>query len=797
MPQFKLRPWKLGTAKMALLLALAGCQVIPPGPGMVADGMFAVDITPRVLTEPTTFDWTFHSVAGRNIQLKREDHARRELLVFPDATNWNSGLTATQLGCASATDTFPNGPASVFASKVTPAAIQNTTFYLSKAGRLVRVHKNFVDTATSTKGINLGKTFTKTYVTLTPTGAWAFVISDDGYLFVIDTVTMTKAVPEVYVGALAYGTAPVYDPVSASSNGFRVSLYIPRNDGNVRRYLWDATQATPLSFVADYPVATTITTHPKGDAARKIRAPAVVYDGVIYVGDQEGRLNAYDVTTPANSVSYPLGAPVNTAPAIEIQDGSYSLTDPLGAAKAVANGKAVYAFVTSGFSAHWVDLHKQTSKRSMPLYLDDNDRAKTFGYLREYTYEPAAAGSSVELSLTAKATMRTDSTANLAGYDSYKMQDYLAAAEIDANEANDGNYSGGPVWCYMRWSTSTGSTSVVKSALIELAIENGSNKDVKVQEFRACPSYLRVDDTTNYTTTLWDFNNITVANRPLPPNTTNDSTYLGPFAKDSNNNIRPLPNDALDFDISNVFLGAAAAHYSMVMLYNAGNTVLWPEGDRSPDNPINDPTDRTEAGNYKINGNATTAPTLTLGTSTGSFTSATIETPAVIDPVEKCVYVFNQNTMYQVDFTTPETWVDEGATNTTLYNNSFLGRWDGTRGGASYDSKAKYVANFSAPVFNYNMSRAYVLDRTPETNSQAAPTAWRYSLSKFALPLSNTGDTLQSAATSPLFTNVTDNSETGNYFAGSYLTIDPFSDVFTTGGNVFFGLGTKVYQFDR
>lgn len=789
------RKWRFGAAKLALLIAAAGCQAAPVGPGMLHDGLFAVDMTPTTLTQPNVYDWTFHSVAGRNITLKRGDHARRELLAFPSATNWTGGLTTANLGCA-ATDTFPNGPASIYSTKITPAALANMTLILSKAGRLVRVHKTFVDTATSTLGLDLGRTFSRTFVTLNPNGTQAYVVSDDGYLFIVDTVTMTK-VEEVYVGAPAYGVAPVFDPVNTTANGARAEIYVPKNDGNVRRYAWDGSSATPLTVVADYPIATTITTHPKGDATRKIKAPAIVYDRVIYVGDQEGRLNAYDVTTPANSVSYPLGAPVNTAPAIEIQDGTYSLTDPSGVAKTVALGKAVYAFVTSGFNCHWVDLHKQASTRSMPLYLDDNNTAKRYGYLHDYSYDNTST-SSVELSLSAKATIRTDSTANLAGYTTYKTDEYLAAAEIDANSGNDGNYSGGPVWCYMRWSTSTGTTNVVKNATIELAIQNGSNQDIKVQEFRACPSYLRTAGTTNYTTTLWDFSNITVDTRPLPPNTTNDSVYMGPFAKDTNNNIRPLPSTSLQFDISNVFLGAAAAHYSMIMLYNTGNTVLWPYGDRNKDNPINDPTDRTEGGFFQISGNANTAPTLTLGTSTGSFATPTIETPAVIDPFTKCAYVFFQNTMYQLDFTNTTTWFDDSAaTKKTLFNNSYLGRATATQGGASYETKTKYTANYTAPVFNYDMTAAYVLDRTPDSNAAVATTTWDYSLSKYALPLSASADKLQTAAgTPPRFENVTDNSDAGTHYASAFMVIDPFTSA-STGGNVLFGLGDRVYQYDR
>lgn len=761
---------------LTMALALGGCHWLMPSAQPEVGGEFALDVTPTTLTEPQTFDWTYHRISGKQVATKREDYIQRQVLAFPNATNWAGGLDLTNLGCASG-DTMPNGPAAVFKGSVTNPALYNKVFLITKQGQFIKVDRSG---AVGHVTLPLNKVFSKTYVTLSPSAGRAYLVSDDGTLFVISTMTMTVLATKS-LGAPAVGCAPVYDPYSANHSDKFDEIYVPDNAGRVTKYTWSSyTTPAGLSAATVYNVATGVT--PVDGGSAKIEAPPVVIGKVIYVGDQAGGLHMYDTVTPANNAVFFTGSPINTPPAIEIQDGSYAMTNPDGTAKTVARGKPVYAFVTSGASCFWMNLHSLRSYRSMSLYLDDNTPTKTFGYLHHYTYEPIPADGT-PITLTDWCAIRTDSDAQLVGAatGSNKTNAWIAAGEIDAAVA-PGN-DGGPVVCYMRFSTGTSGTTIVRDATLELTVEKGST--AKMPEFRTAPSYLRG------TSTVWNYSNITNANRPFWDTTNIGILTGGVGAVNQWGNVHKVnPADRPVWNISEGFKGGAASDYTIVMLYNQSNRVLWEPGNLTGQNQqdatlVDGLVFRTPAA-----GNADHRPIFKVRTSTGSFPTPTLETPAVIDALRKKVYVFYGNTLYTIDFSSIAAWEDKtAATPKTTFNTARLGRAVNS-GGAAFATRTRYVSNFTAPVFNYNLTAAYVLDRYPEVPTQTSPLAWDYSLSKFSLGTAPTVDALQPTSTIHI------NNVTGE--ASNFMVIDPFTDSWTTGGNIFFGLGNgKVYQYDR
>lgn len=767
---------------VTLGLAIAGCQWLPlAGPGALPG--FVVDRTPAVLTEPRVFDWTFHSIGGKQVASKREAHLQRQLLAYPTATYWAGGLSLTSLGCA-AGDTMPNGPATVFATKSTPMALGNKVFLLTKAGKFIRVDR--ADPAAYLT-LNLGRTFSRTYVTLSPSASRAYVVSDDGTFFVVDTQTMT-VLAQASLGAGAYGCAAVFDPYTADHAGRRDEIYISDNAGYVNKFTWSN---GVLSGVTQYAVATSVT--PIGGGTNKIAAPLLTLGGVIYVGDQGGGFRMYDTKNTANNVSFYMGAPVDTAPAIEIQDGSYALTNPDGSPKSVARGMPIYAFVAAGANCFWLDLHSQKATRSMPLYLDGND-TKSFGYLHQYNYTNRTT-TAPPIHLSDWCAIRTDHDSVLAGADAglNKTKEWIAAGEKDA-VYGDGSDAGGPVVCYLRFSTGSSTPSVVKKLTLKLTVEAGGW--TKMPTFRSCDSSFLKG-----TSTVWDFTSLTNANRP-DINTTNVGYAVSSHTVNAWGNTQLNPGTPVQWDLSEGFTGGASSDYTIVYMYDQAGKVLWRSGEQT--GGTGSKADIVEGVLFRTpdHDNEAHRPVIQLSTSVGSFPSPTIETSPVIDAYRKKVYIFYCNALYEISFGSTNDFQDaDSATPKTLFNTTRLGR-NATVGGVAYagsagyatnsdGDKTKFVNNTTAPVFNYNLTYAYMLDRFPSDPTQTAPTVWDYGLSKVALPLSSGADRLVTSVTPPRIDDVTGS-------ASNFMVIDPFTDSGSTGGNAFFGLGNgRVYQYDR
>lgn len=775
------------TISVALAVAVGaafGCQAtLGPSPRL------ALDELPTALTEPGGLDWSFQRVSGRRLAVRREAYLR-QLLAYPSAsTGWAGGVSLTQLGCDSA-DYVPNGPAAAYATS-SNNALYNQVFFLSKAGKFIKVDRSQPGTYVT---LDLATTFSRTYVTLSPRCGRAYLLADDGSFFVIDTASMTR-IANYDVGD-GYGIAPWLDPYASKHDDSRDVLYLAANDGKVHQFVvTPSAGGASLAGPTSYNVATGVS--PLYGETRKIKTSPVVLGGVIYAGDQAGNLQVYDTNDIANNYSFGVGAPINAPPAIEIQDGSYSLTDPAGTPKTVASGKPVYAFVSAGGSCAWINLHDATITRSQGLRIDDNDSGKKFGYLLDYQY--STAGTTEYLAAEDGGNLNTESPERaLPGKEpESRSNDYLVPAETNTYE-NAGEAKGGPIQGFLRWRSTAShkAGSVINAA--SLSLSAFADQACRVPEVRTSSAFYKD------TSTPWASDGLTMANRPGF-----GASNVGVFVSGGVNkqgNVAYKANKTYVWDMSAAFSEPAAdGRYALGLRYNAGgDAVLWPEG------PVGGGTGKKAKKDYQVEAvkfrnnpkNADSSPgasndkrpLLVIQVAAATLPTPSIETPPVIDAINRRVYVFYTNALYQLDFGSPAAWADteynpdtKSGTKYTLFNLAHYGDTANSGGGA-FDGNKSFVGNLSAPVPNYDLSAMYVLSRYPAPD-QASPTTWNYALSKMALPLSSSAD--QRAAGSPTFSSVDKD-------AGNYMIVDPFSDAGTTGGNVYFALGNgKIHQYDR
>lgn len=764
------------------------------------------------LYAPQVLDWATQRLSSPGLAARRKAHFRA--LAFPTAgAGWSVGATPglplTNFGL-SATDWVPNGPAAAFTTD--PASpLYNKMFFLSKEGKLIKVDRA-TPTSYTVWSAPVGKVFLRTYVTLSPLGSRAYVLSNDGTLYVINTAGMTTAAV-LAVGGGGYGIAPWLDPLRSAHDDRRESLWIAANNGIVNQYTIsgapDGTIAD-VSAATSYNVSTAVT--PLYGGTRKIAAPPLVLGGVIYQGDQGGNLQVYDTNDPFNNYTYALGAPVNASPALELQDGSYSLTDPQGAPITVATGLPIYAFVNAGGSCAWINLYDTSVTRSQSLRIDDNDSTRKFGYLLDYGYN--TGGNTEYLAAQDGGNLNTESPDRaLPGYTpNVWSNDYLVPAETNTYENPTNVAAGGPVVGFMRWSSSASYPvgAVVNSA--SLTLTPAFDQPCRVPEIRST-SPLYQDGSSP-----WASNALTTTNRPAIGGGNVGIYNSGGI--NASGNVDYRNNKGYVWDVSGAFTSPPGdGRYALALKYNAGGNVLWPEG------PVGGGTGKkakkatqTEAVKFRnnaLNANPAagtsndTRPLLTLVVSNTTLPTASLETPPLIDSTNKVIYAYYTNALYAMSYASPAAFSDADIntqtgqqTKHTLFNLAYLGDSannaagvGGKKPGGAYNNRSQLVGNFSASVPNLDLSALYVLSRTPNPDG-TTPTTWNYAASKITLPLSATADSL--VAGSPTVTSIPGQAAltglTTEKDASAYMVVDPFPGV----GSVYFGLADgRLYQYER
>ena len=790
------------TALVALGL-VTGCQVTLPFSAPV----FTVDVTPAAMYRPEVFDWALHRVSGARLATNRQAHFKT--LAFPAvSTGWNVGATPglplTSYGCLG-TDFVPNGPAAAYTT-VPTSPLYNKLFFLTKLGKLIKVDRTNPASYVRWDAPG-GKTFSRTFVTMSPKGARAYLLSDDGVLYVVNTLTMAT-VAVLPVGGGGYGIAPWIDPYASRHDDTTERLYVASNNGAVHQFdVFGGSDGSVSSVGATTTHNVATGAVPMYGLTRKITAPPVVLGGVIYVGDTGGDFHVYDTNNAANSLTFALGAPISAAPAIEIQDGTYTLTDPLGNPKTVAIGQPTFAFVSAGASCAWINLHDTTVTRSQSLRIDDNDNRR-FGNLLDYNY---SAGTSTEfLAAVDGGNINTESPDRaLPNYAPNNWSnDFLVPAETNTYQAPVGTAQGGPVYSYVRWQSAVAhpAGSVVTQATLSMRPVDFI-QPCGVPEIRTTSPYYQLS------TTPWASNGLTNVNRPAV-GAANIGTFLSGAVNGAGNAFFfGFANSSWDVSAA-ISSPAGDGRYALALVHStAGSTVFWPWGPvaggtgffagnsatpeavRFRNNPLNANPAPGAAGDQR--------PLLRLSVAAAAMPSATIESPPVIDALTKKVYVFYTNALYEMSFASPGAFADTIAGQKhTKFNLAWHGvpannavGVGGRRPGGAYNNRSRFVGNFTAPVPALDLSALFVLSRSPSPDG-AAPTTWNYALSKLALPLNAAADVM--AANSPRVTGLAGQAvPTGlaaDREASAYMVIDPFPGT----ENVYFGLSNgRVYQYDR
>lgn len=370
------------------------------------------------LLRPRTLDWATQRVSAPLIATERKSWAGRlaqaardhkappkkdlkttnsakpfSLQAFPDiAASWSyppgnpgvplAGGDSLDSAIASITinsgDTVPNAPASIFAYGGDDQGLQNRVLFLTREGKLLKIKRD--DPLSDARGLDLAKTFSRTYITLSPRGNRAFLLSDDGTFFVIDTTEDMQQQASASLGQSAVGIAPSVDPMRSAHGGGSELVFVPLSDGTVREYSISAATQGTLTPADTY----TVTSATPASGTARITSPCVALDRRLFIGDMAGNFIDYNTDTGASQTFAISTTGIETPPALEIQDGSYS--SDYGS---VANDAPIFAFVNvtqrSGPVCAWVELATNNVWFSRPLYLDDND-SKVFGDWLDYDY---------------------------------------------------------------------------------------------------------------------------------------------------------------------------------------------------------------------------------------------------------------------------------------------------------------------------------------------------------------------------------------------------------------------------
>ncbi len=771
-----MKPYAAARVTTGLLAAacVAACQ-----PPIVGPRAQTSQPTPVSLTEPDAYDWSTSRVTSRIVAERQAAHFRRRVLAYPDSSPaWAGGLGLAGFGCDVA-DTAPNGPAVAFPAT---GALVNKLFFLTRAGVLIKLDRL---TPTNYDRLDLGRTCSRTSVTMSPYSTRVYLLADDGTFAVVDATTMqilaTASVPG------GFGTAPVVDRGASAPDDSRDVVYVPANDGSVHSFVVTRNAEDAGVQLAAPTVHAVATQVAPLAGTRRIAAPALALDGMLYVGDQAGNFHVYDTADPTRSFIYAVGAPVTTPPALVLQDGSYEVTDADGNPKPVGYGEPVYAFVSAGAACAWIDLHDTTTTYSQALRIDDNDPTRTFGYLRDYAF--STAGSTQTWAAADGGNVNTEAPDRpLPGYaPNIWSNDFLVPAGTNTTETA-GAAAGGPVKSFLRFQPAGAAAVGGVVAKATLTLTAAVDQACRPARIKPASSFFRG------TAERWASDRLTNANRPAV-GPAEAGTYLSGGVSAAGN-VTFKKQRAYQWDVTKAFT-SASTDYALALDYDAyGDAVLWPEG------PVGGATGKKAKKahqveaikfvNNPLNANGSPAiarderPVLELTISSTAMPAASIETAPVVDPVTRRVYVFYTNALYALDFSSPEAWSDTDPTGQphTLFNVAYHGAL--ANGGGTHDGKKRFVSNMTDPLLSHDRTAAYVLDRYPAVDG-SAPTTWNYAVSKIALPLSPTGD--RRVPGTAAIAGVPGD-------ASVSMLLDPLNKL-RTGGNVYLGLGDgKLYQVD-
>lgn len=740
----------------------------------VAPSLLAIDRTPATLSEPGVFDWSTQRLTGTAIAAHRADFAKRRVQAFAGTTGWaatgQSLSTFTNAPAVPAGDFVPNGPAAVYGTSGTPASCVDKVFFLTRSGLLIKVAKD----RSSWQKIALGHTFSKTYVTLSPAGGRAYLLSDDGYFFVVNTDTMTFQSMGSLGASNNQGLAPVLDPYTSNHADAQDDVYVPTSDGKVRHYRVSAGATPAVTVVGTHTISTAF------------KSPPMVLGGIVYIGDQSGNFIRYDANTSTTLSTAPLAYPINAPAALDI-DASGNVTD---------------AFVNAGTRCHWINFATNSIVSSRPLYLNENDTDLS-GTISDWNY--GTSSSKYWLAVSEALSVNTESPAvNLPGFADFKTTAHITPAETNTRGTGPAP-AGGPVHAYLRWDVANSflpNNAIVGSMKLWMNADNAADRNIRPYRVRETSAY----QNSTVADGVWTAGNLTLANKPaIGINIGNSAAPTGAHGRATFSY-----NTWYSWNIT-TFPSSLPTQYALGLYDDGADEPMWPGGPGTPD-PGNAPHHTLRLAPQFYNNPAITTPhsyvtgtgvpdptdplftanserraLLEVSASAKALPSVSIATPPIVDTYagRKLVYVFNGNAVFALDFSTAAAFADAPGTS-TRFNVTRTGRkgvstYSPTYPPSGANANVYVVENTAAPLMSFDGGSLFLLDRYP-ADANLTPTNYTYALNKLTLPL-GAGDALNNYQE---FTSVT-----GARTSSSHMVLDYFN-YGASSGAIHFALPTTA-----
>jgi hypothetical protein len=719
-------------------------------------------------------------------------------------------------------------------------------FAVTSGGRLLRFDANAPDTTSAVVNLDTTRTYSRTAVALNPVGTRAYVLSDSGHFFIVNVASnamsvLNTATTEVESGSGAKFLVPFVDPVLSASNGSRDVVWVPLNNGRVYKYVitnsgTTSTHPTPTFFQV-VPTGTSMISNSDLSAGMRLAAPITALNGRLFVGDTAGVFHDYDTAT-STDVTYPLSstAAIMAPASIEIADGSsdfQNVRTHTNATTTPAFFTPVYAFVSvlrdSGPTCAWVNLVARTVTFSRPTFLDDNDFSSTkevYGNVHEYDYNDGAA---TDLVIKADASAGGDAVTcveasgdTLPGSGSPTTPFFttmLTPASTGATPSNGGARA------FFRFeSTSLPNKAVITGAKLTLTA------DATVTTYP--PRVYRVGSTAangsgtdgiyqRGTTSKWtatSTNQLDAGTHPVLFDQARPDAMTGGSVSST---TTFTAGSSYVFDVTPLLGGPIKQqHWAFALGYEglpAGHTVVYPGGGTVSGNNYAAPQFRNPRDGSNAN-----VPTLTITYRTLTNAPPTLPpnvTP-IIDATRKRVYCYDNNYMFCLNYTNARTWSDTTRSDLNTSGSPHMGYqaayWGRTEGAAGTGS-ISFHRTWANPAVAYDLSSLYVISR-----AQRGGGASNGEIAVSRIQPNRTGDqttgldlggtyatasgadrgtadtstpvcTVQNAGDAGIGTlgNGTNPFPLANVLSRHQL-IDPYSNVFSTGGDLYFGLEAQT-----
>lgn len=670
------------------LALVAGCTAMPAAPGPAGGFALAPAEGLRALAEPTAFQWSTQLVNNPEIQRRRtafkdEMQARRSLQNV--VQSWDEDLTDGLYGTTVVTGKISSAPCYFYGT--------GEAFWVTDTGWLLKYN---VGTGAKTAWrVSTTDTFPNTSVTLSFNGNRAYLVSAQGKLHVVSTVTGAHATgsPLSLGGTNAnvtFGTPVFVDPLASRPDSTFEMVYAMTASGQLKRIASTSTgsgNAITLAQTYTLPTASNdiVRTSPVVLGGKAVvttwrRSTAATYNHA----DDQGAVIYYDTkcTTPTAAATTGFGQVI--APVV--------LEAPLWAPPAVEVDNAltpILAFVPAGNGVAMVDLGAGRSARSVPLVVDSATTATT-GNLASYTYSAASS------TLAAKYPV-TSGVATISGAGTLGTAQVYGAKQVSTTNTNQ-------VYGYLRYTladselTTSNVLKAVFNARLDLRCNASSNAAGMYNPL--APRIFRVhNQLTLGTGANWLSTNLAYSTRPPHMDGTAFDQTAGTLSA----------RTSWELTRTGTSVFASGADYA----WNAKGKIGQPGQDYSfgfthtqlHESPslyaglLSQPAPRFLGGSTDTN-----RPRLYLTVSTAGMANPTISAPVTIDSLYQQVYAVNTNALFKLSYVNAATnWV-QGAANfseddQTRFALTSLGS-DGTNAGPLHTSSTRFVENPSAPLFD-------------------------------------------------------------------------------------------------